>query len=61
MPGGLVGATLGSLMASLTIALLGPPVIGSIAQQVGMQAAIGYVGALSLLIALLASRTRLLK
>jgi MFS family permease len=41
--------------------LMGPPVIGAIAQGVGMQAAIGYVGALSLGIAFVASRTRLLK
>ncbi|MDB5745605.1 MAG: transporter [Massilia sp.] len=41
--------------------LMGPPVIGAIAHQVGMQMAIGYVGGLSLVIALVASRTRLLK
>jgi MFS family permease len=41
--------------------LMGPPVIGAIAQGVGMQAAIGYVGALSLGIAFVASRSRLLK
>lgn len=41
--------------------LMGPPVIGAIAQHVGMQMAIGYVGALSLVIAFVASRTRLLK
>jgi len=40
--------------------LMGPPVIGAIAHQVGMQMAIGYVGALSLAIAFVASRTRLL-
>ena len=41
--------------------LMGPPVIGAIAHHVGMQVAIGYVGALSLVIAFVASRTRLLK
>ena len=41
--------------------LMGPPVIGAIAHHVGMQMAIGYVGGLSLLIAFVASRTRLLK
>ncbi len=41
--------------------LMGPPVIGAVAHFVGMQAAIGYVGGLSVVIALVASRTRLLK
>lgn len=41
--------------------LMGPPVIGGIAHFVGMQMAIGYVAVLSLIIALVASRTRLLK
>jgi MFS family permease len=41
--------------------LMGPPVIGAIAHHVGMQMAIGYVGGLSLVIALVASRSRLLK
>jgi MFS family permease len=41
--------------------LMGPPVIGAIAHGVGMQVAIAYVGGLSILIALVASRTRLLK
>ncbi|WP_229452094.1 MFS transporter [Massilia niastensis] len=41
--------------------LMGPPVIGAVAHYVGMQAAIAYVGGLSILIALVASRTRLLK
>lgn len=41
--------------------LMGPPVIGAIAHHVGMQMAIGYVGGLSLVIAVVASRTRLLK
>jgi MFS family permease len=41
--------------------LMGPPVIGAIAHFVGMQAAIAFLGAVSLAIALVASRTRLLK
>lgn len=41
--------------------LMGPPVIGAIAHHVGMQMAIGYVGVLSLVIAFVATRTRLLK
>jgi MFS family permease len=41
--------------------LMGPPVIGAIAHHVGMQMAIGYLAALSFVIALVASRTRMLK
>ncbi len=41
--------------------LMGPPVIGAIASHVGMQMAIGYLGLLSIAIALVASRTKLLK
>ena len=41
--------------------LIGPPIIGAVAHFVGMQAAIGYLGGLSVVIALVASRTRLLK
>jgi MFS family permease len=41
--------------------LMGPPVIGAIAQGMGMQIAIGYVGALALLIAFVASRSQMLK
>jgi MFS family permease len=41
--------------------LMGPPVIGAIAQGLGMQAAIAYIGALAALIAFVASRSRLLK
>ena len=41
--------------------LMGPPVIGAIAHHVGMQMAIGYVGVLTLVIAFVASRSRLLK
>ncbi len=41
--------------------LMGPPAIGAVAHFVGMQAAIAYVGGLSLVIAFVASRTKLLK
>ena len=41
--------------------LMGPPVIGAIAHFVGMQVAIAYLGGLALIIALVASRTKLLK
>jgi MFS family permease len=41
--------------------LMGPPAIGAVAHFVGMQAAIGYVGGLAVIIALVATRTKLLK
>jgi fucose permease len=41
--------------------LMGPPVIGAIAQGCGMQIAIAYVGGLAALIAYVASRARMLK
>jgi MFS family permease len=41
--------------------LMGPPVIGAIAQGVGMQVAIAYIGGLALVIAYVANRARLLK
>ena len=41
--------------------LMGPPAIGAVAHYVGMQAAIAYIGGLTLIIALVACRTRLLK
>jgi MFS family permease len=41
--------------------LMGPPVIGAIAQGVGMQVAIAYIGGLALVIAWVANRSRLLK
>jgi MFS family permease len=41
--------------------LMGPPVIGTIAQGMGMQVAIAYVGGLAALIAFVASRSRMLK
>ena len=41
--------------------LMGPPVIGAIAEGLGMQIAIAYIGGLAALIAFVASRSRLLK
>lgn len=41
--------------------LIGPPVVGTLAEVVGMQAAIGFIGSLSLVMALIASRASLLK
>lgn len=41
--------------------LTGPPVIGVLAHGLGMQAAIGFVGILSIVMAIVASRTALLK
>ena len=41
--------------------LMGPPVIGAVAHFVGMQVAIAYLGGLALVIAFVASRTKLLK
>ncbi len=41
--------------------LMGPPVLGAIAQGMGMQIAIAYVGGLAALIAFVASRSRMLK
>lgn len=54
-------------MASASVAtmchvggLMGPPVIGTIADVLGMQMAIGLIGMLSIMIALVASRSRML-
>lgn len=41
--------------------LMGPPVIGALAHGFGMQAAIGFIGALAALIALVATRAKLLQ
>ena len=41
--------------------LMGPPVIGAVAHFAGMQVAIAYLGGLTLIIAFVASRTKLLK
>jgi MFS family permease len=41
--------------------LIGPPVIGTLAHGLGMQAAMGFIGVLSVVIAVVASRTVMLK
>ncbi len=41
--------------------LMGPPIVGTLAEIVGMQAAMGFIGSLSLVMAIIASRTALLK
>jgi fucose permease len=41
--------------------LVGPPVLGAIAQGAGMQAAVAFIALLSVLIALVARRATLLK
>jgi len=41
--------------------LMGPPAIGAVAHFIGMQAAIAYIGGLSIVIAMVACRTRMLK
>ncbi len=41
--------------------LMGPPLLGAIAQGIGLQAAIGFVGLLAVAIAAVAMRTQLLK
>lgn len=41
--------------------LMGPPVVGALAHGLGMQAAIGFIGVLAALIALVAARAGLLK
>ncbi|WP_312516985.1 MFS transporter [Massilia sp.] len=60
---GAQGPTALAAVASMAYSgsLMGPPAIGAVAHFVGMQAAIAYVGGLSLVIALVACRTRLLK
>jgi MFS family permease len=54
-------ALAGVATMAYTGSLMGPPVIGAIAQGVGMQMAIGYIGVLALAIAFVASRARMLK
>jgi MFS family permease len=54
-------ALAGVASMAYTGSLMGPPVIGAIAQGVGMQAAIAYIGVLALGIAWVAKRARLLK
>jgi predicted MFS family arabinose efflux permease len=41
--------------------LMGPPVLGAVAERMGMQAAIAWIGALALAIGVVANRARLLK
>ncbi len=41
--------------------LMGPPILGAVAHGVGLQAAIGFVGVLAIMIAGVAARTRLLQ
>ena len=41
--------------------LLGPPVLGTIAHSIGIKAGIGFVGLLAMVIAIIATRTRLLR
>ena len=41
--------------------LMGPPMLGAIAHHIGLEAAMGFVGALAILIALVTTRTRLMK
>lgn len=40
--------------------LMGPPMLGAIAHSIGIEAAIGFIGLLAIVIALVAARTRLL-
>jgi hypothetical protein len=54
-------ALAGVASMAYTGSLMGPPVIGTIAQGMGMQVAIAYIGALALVIAYVANRARLLK
>jgi MFS family permease len=54
-------ALAGVASMAYTGSLMGPPVIGAIAQGVGMQAAIAYIGVLALGIAWVAKRARLLR
>jgi fucose permease len=54
-------ALAGVASMAYTGSLMGPPVIGAIAQGVGMQAAIAYIGLLALGIAWVAKRARLLR
>jgi MFS family permease len=41
--------------------LMGPPIIGSIADYMGMQAAMGFIGTLSIIIAVTAAKSKMLK
>lgn len=54
-------ALAGVASMAYTGSLMGPPVIGTIAQGLGMQVAIAYIGGLALAISFVAGRSRLLK
>jgi fucose permease len=54
-------ALAGVASMAYTGSLMGPPVIGAIAQGLGMQVAIAYIGGLALAIAFVAKRAGLLK
>lgn len=54
-------ALAGVATMSYSGSLMGPPLLGAIAHGVGLQAAIGFVGALAIMIAGVAARTRLLR
>jgi len=60
---GAQGPTALAAVASMAYSgsLMGPPAIGAVAHFVGMQAAIAYIGGLAIVIAMVASRTRMLK
>lgn len=55
------GALAGVATMAYSGGLLGPPVIGALADGMGMQVAIGFIGTLSIGIAILASKTATLK
>jgi hypothetical protein len=40
--------------------LMGPPMLGAIAHSIGIEAAMGFIGLLAIVIAVVAARTRLL-
>ena len=54
-------ALAGVATMSYSGSLMGPPLLGAIAHGMGLQAAMGFVGLLALLIAGVAARTRLLR
>ncbi|GAB3549969.1 MFS transporter [Noviherbaspirillum agri] len=54
-------ALAGVATMAYTGSLMGPPVVGSLAHGLGIQAAMGFVGGLSVVIALVASRSAMLK
>jgi MFS family permease len=54
-------ALAGVASMAYTGSLMGPPVIGAVAQGLGMQVAIAYIGGLALAISFVANRARLLK